>query len=227
MSSLGLTYIPPIKRHSGLGVRISQKFGDKSNIAFYVSNGIAIPYHNGTDYVLGLDPRQSYGSELPALADGVVVKIQYDTPLSTKGNGITVQTPIRTWNGEEYQSYYTHWHCSKIVKAVGDQVKKGETVAYLGNSGAVFPSPTPENPYNGTHDHVMCWCYKRVGDTWVLLNKENGVGGAHDPMDHMLDLYNDALFGNSPRIEERLLPFQDLIDIIKSKVEALIKLLRK
>ena len=223
----GLSLLPPIRRHSGLGLRVTQRYGDKSNLAFYTLHGIGIPYHQGTDLTLGLDPKQAYGSELIAMTDGKVVKVQYDTPLSRKGNGITIQTPLRIYNGEEYQSYWLFWHCSKIVKAVGNEVKKGEIVAYLGNSGAVFPSPTPAEPYAGTHCHIQIWDYKKVGGVWLLLDGGNGVGGAVDPMQYMLDLYNDSLFGNPPSVDKKLLPFQELIDIIASKVAALISKIKK
>ena len=54
---------------------------------------------------------------------------------------------------------YAHMKAgSRTVKA-GQEVKQGQVIGYVGNTGNCQPRPTPSNPYAGTHLHfsVFLW----------------------------------------------------------------------
>ena len=54
----------------------------------------------------------------------------------------------------------TYCHCDpNFIVNVGDFVKQGQVIGYVGNTGNCQPRPTPSNPYAGTHLHfsVFLW----------------------------------------------------------------------
>lgn len=72
----------------------------------------------------GLDIVNDYGAPIVATADGIVTMSEY-----YGGYGNTVQ--IDHNNG--WSSLYGH--CSRLVVALGQRVKKGEVIAYIGSTG--------------------------------------------------------------------------------------------
>jgi len=171
----------PIRCHSGLRPTITQHYGEVGNLEWYRSKGIEIPRHNGTDIIIG-DPKQTYGSALIVPGDGWrMVKETFDEPLSTKGNGVTIQSPSFIEDGMEKVLQAVYWHCSEVVQAHGE-LSAGTVVGYVGNSGAVRPEPSPACPYCGSHLHLMLFEFRRVGSKWVKWYTDNGLDGAIDPM---------------------------------------------
>lgn len=171
----------PIKVPKGLKPVITQPYGDPRNAEWYKANGININVHNGTDLTLSGDNRQGYGAELITPSEGwQIVKTTFDNPMSTKGNGVTLQSQPFTEDGIEKICQVVYWHCSEI-KTERHVRPAYDTVAYVGNSGLVKPAPTPQCPYCGTHLHLMLFDFHKVNGFWVLQNADNGLNGAIDP----------------------------------------------
>lgn len=101
------------------------------------------PYHIGTSSE-ALDFGLAYGQELYAAGDGEVIRASYGW---NDGYGNLVK--IRHNNG--YISMYAH--LSNIAVFVGDDVKIGQFIGNVGNTGEVWPEPTSVNPQEGKHLH--------------------------------------------------------------------------
>ena len=95
--------------------RISSKFGMRLHPIFHKWR-----MHEGIDYV------NKIGTPIKAIADGKVVYKGW-----IKGYGWSVE--IKHKNG--YTSLYAHLHKFKRNLRVGQWVKQGQIIAYLGNSG--------------------------------------------------------------------------------------------
>jgi len=95
--------------------RISSKYNLKRRIAYY---GNKIRAHKGTDYAAAI------GTPIEATANGTVTESRY-----AGGNGNYVK--IRH-NGT-YSTQYLHM--SKRAVKVGDYVKQGQTIGYIGMTG--------------------------------------------------------------------------------------------
>jgi len=166
---------------SPISPTVTQEFGNKSNNAWYASKGVIIPFHNGVDVCFG-DPKQTYGTECVCpFEKAKVVKVTWDSPTSTKGNGVTIESS--DVNGVIYQVVF--WHTAEIVVKVNQELKLGDVICYIGNTGICFPSPSMEYPWNGSHSHLMLfkyvWATRPNGSMYVLQDSDNGVGGAIDP----------------------------------------------
>ena len=73
----------------------------------------------------GIDISTKTGTPIAAPADGVV---SYSDRKGAYGLVLVID------HGYGYQTFYGH--CSKLGKKVGDKVKRGEVVAYVGNTGS-------------------------------------------------------------------------------------------
>lgn len=125
--------------------RVTSGYGNRSG-GFH--NGIDIvKYHSSLDYII-------------AHTDGVVVDVQdglnnRQGDLSKKGYGNMVKL---SHNG--YYTLYAHMKKGLSLK-IGDKVKKGDTIGYMGNSG---------NSY-GAHLHFEVWRgTTRIDPTSYLTN---------------------------------------------------------
>jgi murein DD-endopeptidase MepM/ murein hydrolase activator NlpD len=162
-------YKLPIK--TNLSPIVTQYYGNTSLNSWYVSNGIKNPFHNGLDLVTGTN-RQTYGTELvcPFPEGGYVDEIVYDSPMSTKGNGVYVKSNLL--NNEQVKMIL--WHTGEIAVKKGQVLKEGDTICYIGNSGLCNPPPTTDNPYSGSHLHFGCYKYKN--GSYVCDPKQNVMG---------------------------------------------------
>lgn len=116
-----------------------------------------------------------YGIGIVAAHKGRVVRVVADEPMSTKGNGVYVQTR----EGDlRYKSVY--WHLSEVLVRAGDLVKQGQLIGRMGNSGTVRPKPTERQPYLGTHLHFGLYLYRLVNGRRKA--EDNDYRGAIDPM---------------------------------------------
>lgn len=166
---------PPIKNYvqkrypSG---NITQGFGENYELySRFGMNG-----HNGIDIVA------PWGTDLLAVEDGIVVEVNNDP----KGYGKHVRfiSGINEW---------TYGHCSEIHVQIGDEVKAGDVIAQMGNTGFVVSGATPfwkYNPYAGTHLHLGLrkvklspkgWSYKGSDVKFHVVDYENGYKGSIDP----------------------------------------------
>ena len=121
---------------------ISQLFGLSKD--FYQSN-FNIPAHNGLDITVP-NSKGGYGEPILATHNGTVEKIEYDVPHRSRGNGISILDDTGLFST-------IYWHLSSFNVNLGDKVVTGQKIALMGNSGQIFPKPTPANPYGGTHLH--------------------------------------------------------------------------
>jgi len=83
------------------------------------------PVYGGYEFHTGIDIANSYFTPIYATADGIVTYAGY------KSNGYGYQILINHGNG--YETFYGH--NSKVIVNIGDYVKKGETIAYMGSTG--------------------------------------------------------------------------------------------
>ena len=148
---------------------VSQEWGNTFNNAWYKENGVDIPFHNGTDFYFGT-PKQTYGTPCVCpFKEATVVKVTWDTPTATKGNGVTIES---LEGNKRYQLVF--WHTGEIVVKLGQVIKEGEIICYVGNSGLCKPTPTFAEPFLGSHCHLMI--FEIVNGN--VKDYNNGVGGS-------------------------------------------------
>ncbi len=111
-----LCYFNFIEPISGGVNKISSGFGARINPL----NNKNSDFHNGVDIVA------KTGTPVVSIADGVVVRADFS---KKSGNFLILNHD----NG--YESRYAH--CSKLLKKLGDFVKKGEQIALSGQTGNV------------------------------------------------------------------------------------------
>lgn len=102
----------PIK----FGGRVSSRYNLKRRIAHY---GYRVKAHRGTDFAA------ANGTPILATANGTVIKSSY-----TRGNGKYVK--IR--HNATYETQYLHM--SRRKAKVGEFVKQGDVIGYVGNTGS-------------------------------------------------------------------------------------------
>lgn len=141
---------------------ISQLFGVNHDT---YNDNFGIPGHNGIDIIVQ-DEKSGYGSKILSSHDGKVVKIFTDFPTKTQGTGIYIQQTIGNIIIET-----VYWHLSDILVKAGDEVKKGQVIGLMGNTGFVYPKPSAEHPYWGTHLHFAVRIYK---DHFITNSNYNG-----------------------------------------------------
>jgi len=101
-----------------------------------------------------LDIASSYGSKIYAINDGIITIAKEgcvigDLTCNGKaGNYITIKH-----NNSNYISSYMH--LKSINVKVGDKVKKGQIIGYMGNTGNVIPIPNNKYSTSGTHLHFV------------------------------------------------------------------------
>jgi murein DD-endopeptidase MepM/ murein hydrolase activator NlpD len=151
---------------------VTQYFGE--NPALYARFGMK--GHNGIDCVA------PHGSPLYAIEDAEIVEVKNDPA----GYG----KHVRFIAGD---NEWTYGHCHTISVRVGQQVKAGEQIATMGNTGFVVSGATPfwkVNPFRGTHLHCGLRKIKRSRKGWSypgsslkfdVLNYNNGYKGSIDP----------------------------------------------
>lgn len=139
--------------------------------------------HNGIDIV------GPWGSPLYAIEDCIAVEVNDDP----KGFGKHVRLRSKKMHDGAYREW-TYGHMAEIHVSLGEEVKAGQQIGTMGNTGFVISGSTPfwkHNPYAGTHLHLGLrllepaekgWKYR--GDTikYNVRNYENGFKGAIDPI---------------------------------------------
>ena len=110
--------------------------------------------HTGTDFA----PPNAYGTPLVAVEDCVINKIVTPTEINADyadlKRGYGVEMVAKEW-------IYLFWHCLPFFGvSVGDVVKQGKIVGFIGNSGLVYRNGVfvpleirTEKPYLGSHLH--------------------------------------------------------------------------
>ena len=183
---------PPVKNYKQAKYPegdVTQWFGE--NPELYARWGLL--HHNGIDIV------NAHGTPLYAVEDARVVSIK-DNP---DGFG----KHIRIRSDKKYDNKYRIWtyaHCSSFECKEGQQVKAGDHIANMGNTGFVVSGATPfweYNPYAGTHLHLGLRLVEEDASGWrysgdimkiTVLNYDNGVKGAVDPAPYLADFEADG-----------------------------------
>ena len=161
------------------------------NVALYKqsSNGTIFAGHPGIDIV----PEVGYGEPLYAIADGVVVATLFQN--TGYGHEVAVLSDYYR-DGWQMQYLYGHMIDQQVVK-VGDRVKEGDIIGYMGNSGFVVSGGVAfwgeSNPdHKGTHVHLRTWWVKEVaagqpsntsflGKNYLIRDYGNGCNDSFDP----------------------------------------------
>ena len=112
----------------------------------YVSQHYGHNGHKGVD-ICTRGTGSTMGKEIRATADGVVYSAEFH---KSWGNNVY----INHGNGV----YTRYAHCSKMIVSAGDQVKQGQVIAYVGNTGNSFgPHLHFEVWVNGTRTNPEVW----------------------------------------------------------------------
>ena len=173
---------------------VTQWFGE--NPALYGRMGLK--GHNGIDIV------RPHGEQMYAIEDAEVVNVKDDP----NGYGRHVRIISTAQNRNGFYNEWTYGHCHTIGVKVGDQVKAGDPIATMGNTGFVVSGPAnyiladgsivpiwKTNPYAGTHLHLGLrqvskprkggWSYE---GSKLRINTDaydNGFKGAIDPLPYL------------------------------------------
>jgi hypothetical protein len=181
---------PPIRnykhRNAPVG-SISQWFGENHELYF---SRIGIQAHNGLDLVA------PWGTPLYAVEDGIVA----DVKNSPDGYGKHLRIL-----SERSGSEWTYGHNSENFVEIGQEVKAGDHIANMGNTGFVVSShdgagfwKAGSNKWAGTHLHLGRreikivkrggWQYNPNTPRIEVLNYNNGYFGAVNFAHMMTDL---------------------------------------
>jgi murein DD-endopeptidase MepM/ murein hydrolase activator NlpD len=192
---------------------VTQWFGE--NPALYSRWGIL--YHNGIDLV------RPHGSPMYAVEDATVVQVNNDPSGFGKHVRLISTKPDQGGNYREW----VYGHASKQYVKVNDVVFAGQHIADMGNTGFVVSSSNANgfwkvNPYGGTHLHLGLrlvrvvnrggWRYEGSNIRLSVVNYENGVRGAIDPVPYFTDAYTS----DNVKMYEQLQGIQKIINSIKA-----------
>ena len=107
--------------------------------------------HDGMD-IAPLTPRVP-GDDIYAFMDGVVSAVVNPTTNPNEGYSVRIHHVNPINNGyENIRTQYMHMQSMPLVSEK-QEVKAGQLLGYMGNTGNVYPKPTPDNPGAGTHLH--------------------------------------------------------------------------
>lgn len=111
----------------------------------------------------GIDVANVKGTPIPAFTSGVVAKI--NTGAKTGDNGFGNQVEIKDNQGNTHQ----YNHLQNINTRVGQQVKEGQQVATMGNTGSVY---SPSKKGDGTHlDYRIVDTYNKYINPYTHFEK--------------------------------------------------------
>ena len=158
---------------------VTLPYGDKTYAKTYALLGWSIKIHNGSDFAYSASAEYNYGKDIISASNGRVVKVWFDTPTNSKGNGVEVQTePFDCPDGKRRILSIIYWHLSSVNVVPGQEVRVGDKLGEMGNSGTVFG--TSISAKSGSHLHFMV--YPILVETWQVEFPNNGANGAVDPM---------------------------------------------
>lgn len=160
---------------------------------------------------MGIDFVATHGTPLYAVVEGLA---RYEAD-EHGGDGIVIHTDVFNYKGQPATFNVINWHlCSKddpkfhpLIPTDGSQtkVKLGDLIGYTDNTGAPFES-------SGDHLHFGLVPFDLQGNA---IEAHNGFNGCIDPAPYLVD---------TPAVNAY---YQQIINSIREKVVALIKLLQK
>ena len=126
------------------GVKYSANFASHSSrgtasvdLVSYKNRRVSNSFGSGTYWT-------TWGADLYAMADGVVVKSTYVS--STYGHYVSID------HGNGLNTTYAHMSSRNVT--VGQTVKQGQIIGKVGNTGNCWPRPNSSNPAAGAHLHL-------------------------------------------------------------------------
>lgn len=126
------------------GVKYSANFASHSargtasvDLVSYKNRRVSNSFGSGTYWT-------TWGADLYAMADGVVVKSTYVS--STYGHYVSID------HGNGLNTLYAHMSSRNVT--VGQTVKQGQIIGKVGNTGNCWPRPNSSNPAAGSHLHL-------------------------------------------------------------------------
>lgn len=191
---------------------LTQKFGENPDL--YAQFGLA--GHNGIDLV------RPHGEPLYAIEDGTIIAVK-DNPLGF-GKHLRIMSDYK--DGRNYHREWSYGHNSENLVKVGDKVKAGDLIAYMGNTGFTVSNSTPYwkvNPYAGTHLHLGLrlirevkggWSYEGSDKKLDVIAYDNGFKGAIDSWLILKSLESTASDKNKS-LFQKLLTVQSLINKLR------------
>lgn len=175
--------------------------------------------HDGVDVVGKSDNNVSALDYIVAHSDGTVTEVikNYNTT-DKSGNSYGNYVKIQHSNG--YYTLYAHMKYTSVVVSVGDQVKKGQVIGYMGNTGHSFGAhlhfevrneqnvrinPTPyidaDLPTNTTHIVCQTVTVKKGDSLWALAEKYLGTGQRYRELMELNGLTSTTIY---PGLELKL-----------------------
>lgn len=127
---------------------------DRSSIT--IKTYPSYPGHTGVDVNINVR-----GKSVVAVKAGTVVKSEaikgsiknYDANGNYVGSYSSYGEYIIINHHDGTMTLYGHLKPGSRTVSVGQEVKQGQVIGTVGNTGNCLPRPTPSNPYNGTHLH--------------------------------------------------------------------------
>jgi murein DD-endopeptidase MepM/ murein hydrolase activator NlpD len=173
-----MTLTSPLKKIKGKQIITTLGYGDRSFAETYKRLGWSIRAHNGEDYAC-VGAINTYG--LPAIAcqPATVQSVQYDTPMSTKGNNVMLEGVPFEEDGVKKVLCTIYSHLAEVYVKPGDVVKRGQEIGTVGNSGYVVGSAS--NPFSGAHLHFGVYEYHWENGAWVRKGDNPETNGAVSP----------------------------------------------
>jgi len=109
---------------------------------YFYGDKTSYGYHEGIDVNDNLGGDSDLGKPIIAMRDGEVTSVHSHTGKPTFGNHLhyKIEGPWGT-------HYVHHAHCQEILVQIGEQIKEGQLIAYIGKSGTDW-----------AHDH---WAIKK------------------------------------------------------------------
>ena len=124
---------------------ITGSWGWPTNIPYIISSGFG---WRGGSFHAALDiTGTGWGSPIFAINDGVVI-------WAGQGGGwLGVGAGIHIWIDHQNGYFSQYAHLASAEVSIGQQVRRGQRIGRMGNTGRVSPRPSPANPTAGTHLH--------------------------------------------------------------------------
>lgn len=160
---------------------VSQLFGVSKD---YYEKNFGIHGHQGIDFVVR-DEKMGYGTKIYSVhtQKALCTKVSIDATIRTHGNGVYLLEELE--DGTKLESLY--WHISEPTIRPNEWIEPQQplfhfdkTIALIGNTGQVFPKPTREMPYLGSHLHLALRLYDKNG-----IMRDNEYKGFIDPTPYL------------------------------------------
>ncbi len=152
-------------------ITVTQGFKSQELIDEYKKAGYNMQFHDAVDIATG-QLKDTHGT--PFVCPFPVAECIYFDDSGETGTQKADRLQVKyIEKGIEY--ILGGLHFSKMIKK--DNYVKGETMAYLGNSGFVLPAPTKESPLNGSHLHMTLRVNGVVVDPLLYFDINNPFRG--------------------------------------------------